>query len=187
MTIRSGHGAGAAFPRVEVLPASEQAVGVPAPTGYEAPAEASPARGPSGRFADKMAAAELGRRGGLARAAKACQLKALVGLGLRGAQPGVLAPYLADASEFAQAEVERLARECGGGVCPQNAAALVQQAALAMAGSRAAYAAGETTLGARLGAEVRSNLLGARDLTVLEAKARPKNAAADLDRRLGLV
>jgi len=83
----------------------------------------------------------------------------------------MLAAYLDDANQFAAAEVERLARECGNGVCPQNACALVQQAALAMAGSRAAYAIGELALGSKLGTEVRQNLLGARELTVLEAKA----------------
>ena len=114
---------------------------------------------------------ELGRKGGLAKAAKASQLRALTGLGLHGATPESLSLYLGDANEFAASEIARLARECGGGVCPQNATALVQQAALAMAGSRAAYAAGDTALGAKLGVEVRQNLLGARELTVLEAKA----------------
>ena len=120
----------------------------------------------------------MARRGGLARAAKAKQLRALVKLGLLGVVPAALSPYIDAAQEFADAEVERLARECGGGICPQNAAALVQQAALAMAGSRAAYAAGDLTLGARLGVEVRQNLLGARELTVREAQGRPKAKAA---------
>jgi hypothetical protein len=101
-----------------------------------------------------------------------------VGLGLRGATPALLAPYLEDANQFAASEVERLAREDGGGVCPQNAGVLVQQAALAMAGSRAAYATGDTVTGARLGVEVRQNLLAARELTVLEAKSRPQKPAS---------
>ena len=162
--------------RVETLRPGEQQKGIPAPSGTGGPLPAAPARRSNGQLADRQAAAELGRRGGLATKAKAARLAALVGLGLRGATPEVLAPYLADAFQFASSEVSRLARECGGGVCPQNACALVQQAALAMAGSRAAYAIGDTALGAKLGVEVRQNLLGARELTVLEAKSRPKQS-----------
>ncbi|MEP7049453.1 MAG: hypothetical protein ABJB12_03830 [Pseudomonadota bacterium] len=164
--------------RVETLQADEQAVGVPAPGVTAPPLEAAAQGRVNGRIADRLLAQELGRRGGDARAAKAAQLRALTGLGLRGATPAALAAFLDDANAFAEAEVERLARECGGGVCPQNAAALVQQAALAMAGSRAAYAAGDAVTGAKLGVEVRQNLLGSRELTVLEAKSRPQAPAA---------
>jgi len=174
MALRTGHGNGAGVPHIEVLPIDEQPHGVPAPSGGAGLLQAEPARRSNGQLADRQAATELGRRGGLARAAKASQLAALVGLGLRGAAPEVLAPFLLDANAFATSEVERLARECGGGLCPQNAAALVQQAALAMAGSRAAYAQGDTALGAKLGVEVRQNLLGARELTVREAHCRPR-------------
>lgn len=173
MTLRAGHGNGAGVPRVEVLPADEQPVGVPAPGG-PAPSLPPVARRRDGRLADKQAASELGRRGGLARAAKAREMRALRGLGLMGASPAILLPYLDAALEFATAEVERLARECGGGVCPQNAAALVLAAARAMAGSCAAYAAGDLALGAKLGVEIRQHLLGARELTVREAQTRPK-------------
>jgi len=154
-------------------------VGVPAPGASVASLQPEALKRVNGRIADRLTASELGRRGGRARAAKALQLRALAGLGLRGATPEALAPYLDDANQFAESEVARLARECGGGTCPQNAAALVQQAALAMAGSRGAYAAGDTALGAKLGVEVRQNLLAARELTVLEAKARPRESARD--------
>jgi len=161
--------------RVETLQADEQQEGLAVPvavaSGASQPLEAVTINRSSGRVADRLAAAELGRRGGQARALKATQLRVLEGLGLRGATPASLSPYLDDANQFAAAEVTRLARECGNGVCPQNACALVQQAALAMAASRAAYAAGEALAGAKLGVEVRQNLLGARELTVLEAKA----------------
>jgi hypothetical protein len=177
MALRSGHGNGAGLPRIEVLPVDEQPVGVPEPSRKPPLAEPANARLPNGRLAEGQAARELGRRGGLARAAKAAQLRALTGLGLLGATPESLKPFLEAANQFAAAEVERLARECGGGVCPQNAAALVQSAALAMAGSREAYARGDALAGARLGAEVRSNLLGARELTVLEAKSRRPSVA----------
>lgn len=179
MALRSGHGTGAGVPRIEVLPVDEQPVGVPAPADPPKPPASADPRRRAGKIADRSLASELGRRGGLARARKAKELRALNGLGLLGATPEVLRPYLEAAEEFAVAEVQRLARECGGGVCPQNAAALVQAAARAMAGSCAAYAAGALALGAKLGAELRQHLLGARELTVREAQGRPKQSAAD--------
>lgn len=172
MTLRHGNGA----PRIETLQADEQSAGVPAPGASVASLQAPTLKRSTGRITDSQTAAELGRRGGLARAAKAKQLRALSGLGLLGATPESLKPFLEAANQFAAAEVERLARECGAGVCPQNAAALVQSAALAMAGSREAYSRGDTTTGSRLGVEVRQNLLGARELTVLEARGRKQSA-----------
>jgi hypothetical protein len=180
MALRAGREERTGAPlRVEVLPADEQPVGVPAPTEPARPQEAVGMGRSSGKIADRSLAAELGRRGGQARAAKARELRALSGLGLLGATPDVLRPYLDAALEFAVSEVERLARECGGGVCPQNAAALVQAGARAMAASCAAYAAGDLALGAKLGAELRQHLLGARELTVREAQSRPKQSARD--------
>lgn len=178
MTLRSGHGNGAAYPRIEVLPPDEQPRGVPALGGLPAPPAAVIARRSDGKVADKQAAAVLGRLGGLARAAKATQLRALTKLGLLDAAPEILKPYLDAALEFAEHEVARLARECGGGVCPTNASALVLAGARAMAGSCAAYATGDLALGAKLGAELRSNLLGARELCVKEAQSRPKGSDA---------
>ena len=180
MALRAGHEERTGAPlRVETLAADEQPIGIPAPSEPAPPPEAAGKGRSNGKIADRSLAIELGRRGGQARAAKAAELKALTGLGLLGATPDVLRPYLDAANEFASSEVERLARECGGGVCPQNAAALVLAAARAMAGSCAAYATGELALGAKLGAEMRQNLLGARELTVREAQSRPKQSARE--------
>jgi hypothetical protein len=52
-----------------------------------------------------------------------------------------------------------------------------------MAGSCAAYATGELALGAKLGAELRSNLLAARELCVKEAQGRPRESGLDQIRR----
>ena len=180
MTYRTGHGNGKnALARIETLAARDQPAGLPAPSGALPIVEAVAARDTNGRIADRLAAAELGRRGGLARAAKAKQLRALSDLGLAGTPPEVLRPYWDAALRFAEAEVERLARECGAGICPQNAAALVQAGARAMAASCAAYAAGDLALGAKLGAELRSHLLGARELTVREAQGRANQPGVD--------
>lgn len=176
MAYRAAHGNGAksALARVETLPVDELPAGIPAGSGVATPPKPDVKRTADGRMADREAARELGKRGALAAAARRRELRSLQALGLRGAQPAELAPYLDDAGQFAEAEVGRLAASVGGGMCPPNAAALVHQAALAMAGSRAAYAAGETALGARLGAEVRQNLLGAYELCAREAAARPR-------------
>jgi hypothetical protein len=187
MTLRTAHGNGArsAIVRVETLPADELPEGLPAPTGSADPLTTGVARDANGRLADRQAAAALGRRGGLAKAAKVGKLRALECLGLH-AVPEALAPYLDDADRFVAHEVARLAKSVGGGECPPNAAALVVSAGLAMAGSRAAYAQGDAALGAKLGAEVRSNLLGAHELAAREAKARPRDAMAELNARLGI-
>jgi hypothetical protein len=165
--------------RVETLQADEQPVGLPAPACVQRPAEPAGARDASGRLVDRQYAAELASRGGHARAARAKEIRSLRGLGLGNARPEILNEQLDNAEQFANHEIGRLARECGGGICPNNAAALVQQGALAMAGSRAAYAEGDTSLGAKLGVEVRQNLLAARELTVREAQSRPKQSARE--------
>jgi hypothetical protein len=174
MAIRSGHGNGAGVPRVEVLPPDELPLGVPvAPAGPSAP-EPAGERDQHGRFI--AGARTAARRGAHVandnRRAKAAQLALLTDLGLHG-EPTALAPYLADARAFSVAEKARLARQVGGGVCEGSAALMVDSAALASAAGRAAYAAGDPALGARLTAEARSNLLGAHELCAREAKSRP--------------
>jgi hypothetical protein len=149
-----------------------QPMGQPEQSELPTPAEAVGKGRSNGKISDRSLAAELGRKGGRARAAKARELRALSGIGLLGVTPAVLARYLDAAAEFALAEVKRLARECDNGVCPENAAALIQAGARAMGGSCAAYAAGDLALGAKLGAELRQHLLGARELTVRETQSR---------------
>jgi hypothetical protein len=67
MALRKGHGNGTGSPRIEVLPPDEQLMPVPAPQAEPA---APVARAPDGKLIGSEAAKELGRRGGLARAAK---------------------------------------------------------------------------------------------------------------------
>jgi hypothetical protein len=172
MTLTHGQGA----PRIETTRADEQPAGIPAPAPVLAwmipPVVPAGARDASGRLAASDYTRELARRGGLAKAARKRQLRCLVGLGLGTARPEILNDQIDLADEFVQHEVERLGREDGAGVCPTSAALLVQQAGLAMAGSRAAYASGDCALGAKLGVEVRQMLLAARELTVRSAQSR---------------
>lgn len=168
-----------------MLPADELPAGVPAPSGaLESPGTAL-VRRVNGQVADRQSAAELGRLGGLARAAKKARLRALECLGLKpvaGDLAGTLGPFLDDAEEFAQHEVERLAQTVGGGHCGAAPASLVQTAALQLAASRYLYSLGildHLKLASSLGNDSRQNLLAAHELCAREAKARPQSSATD--------
>jgi hypothetical protein len=163
---------GAAIVRVEVLPPDELPAGVPQASAGPCEPEPAGERDERGRF--RTGARTQQARGGRAVAAQRESVAMLRGLGLRDAQPAALAPYLSDAQAFSEAERARLARAVGGGICEGSAALLVDAGALATAASRAAYAAGDAALGARLSAEARSNLLGAHELCAREAQRRPK-------------
>ncbi len=179
MALRRGHGNGRGTPRVEVLPIDELPGGVAA-TSVAAPNGTASAAATALRSSgDTAAAATLGRLGGLAKAARDRGLRVLDGLGLRGVPNETLAPYLADAEAFALSEVRRLAAEVGGGECGPMPSSMVQSAALELAGSRAAFAAGNTLLGSRLAASSRQNLLGAFELCARLAKSRPTDPADD--------
>lgn len=174
MAWRNGHGSGKGAPRVEVLPVDELPSGVASPGVTMTNGTASAAGAALRGSGDTVAASELGRLGGLAKAARDRGLRVLDGLGLRGTPHESLAPYLADAEAFALSEIRRLAAEVGGGECGPMPSSMVQSAALELAGSRAAFAAGNTILGSRLATSSRQNLLGAFELCARLAKARPQ-------------
>jgi len=165
--------------RVNVPRIDELAASVPAPSGTADSARAAVLaqvqRAPSGTVADPQSAALLGQLGGLAKAARDRGLRALEGLGLKGAAPEILAGYLADAEAFAVSEISRLALEAGRGVCGPMPSSMVQSAALELAGSRAAFAMGDVLGGSKLAGASRANLLCAFDLCVKQAHERPQN------------
>jgi TPR repeat protein len=126
-------------------------------------------------MADRQAAAELGRRGGLAKQAKAQRVRVLDALGLRAYPSEAMAHYLDDADQFAKHETERLAQTVGGGHCGAGPASMVQSAALALAASRYLYGTGEPkdlTTAARLADSSKQQLLTAFELCAREAQAR---------------
>lgn len=176
--LRTAHGAAREAGRtivVETPPADELPSGTPAaPSGRCIAVE----RTATGQVASREAAATLGRAGAKARAErKAAQLELLHGFGLEpDAMPPALVPHLAHAEQWALAEVERVAREVGGGIASPSVAALIQQAALALAHSRHATADGRHADAVKYGSEVRQNVLAAHSLAALEAKARAANA-----------
>jgi hypothetical protein len=176
MAYRSGHGNGGGVPRIEVLPVDEQPDGVPAPKRQPCAALTGPLRrGADGRFADREAAREAGRRGAAAKASKRAERanapRIAQGLGLRDVTAEELAPYLGDAHALVEHEVARLAATVGGGTCGAGPASIVGSAALQLAGSRCAFARGDVATGSRLANDSRQNLLAAHELCAREAKS----------------
>src|SRR5687768_1864896 len=127
--LRTGHGNGAGVPRIEVPPADELKAGIPALPETRRAA----ARTADGRLVPGAATSEQSRRAAAARWARQREsVRVLEHLGLRGIAPEAIQPYLKDAEEFTKHEVERLAREVGGGDCGAAACAMVQNASLQM-------------------------------------------------------
>lgn len=163
-------------PKVKELPN-----GVPCPAVAPPTAEASAAgaalRGASDEQARRDAAAALGSLGGIARAQQARELAAIPalarGLGLREVNIEEFKVYLDDASDFAERECSRLAREVGGGTIGAGPSSIVGTAALQLAASRLCFARGELIAASRLGDASRANLLSAHELTAREAKTKP--------------
>lgn len=171
------------------MPPNELPEAVPACAGTPSPVVPVVARHADGRLADSRAAAEIGRLGGLAKAAQRGKLRALETLGLRhvGGDLTAIAPFLVDAEQFALHEIERLARECGGGHVGAGPSSMVHSAALALAASRYLYSTGDTTqiaLASRLAESSRQHLAMAFEIVVREARARPTNGPSQTDRVL---
>jgi hypothetical protein len=177
MTLRSGHGAGAGVPRVEVLPADELPAGVPAAARAVSPSD----RGEAGRFARGNS---LAVHGGRARAGKT---RLADRMGLRRLPDGAaFAPYKRAAVPFRRAQCAQLAASVGGGFCGPGPSSLVASAALQLAWSRylsdvaAETGDADTALQAsRLADASRQNLLAAHELCAREAAARPRRDHID--------
>ncbi len=172
MAIRSGHGAGAGTPRIEVLPPDELPDGVPAEARQASPTD----RGKAGRFARGNS---LARAGGKALAGKS-RLSSRLGLTTLP-DDAAFRQYKAAASSFRRTQCAELARTVGGGVCGPGPSSVVASAALALAWSRyfsdLAASTGDPELAmrsARLGETSRQHLLAAHELCAREAQARPK-------------
>jgi hypothetical protein len=175
MSLRRGHGAGKGTPRIEVLPADELPVGVPADARHESPHD----RGEAGRFAPGNT---LSTRGGRARAGKT---RLADRLGLRSLPVGAaFAAYKASAVSFRRAQCAELARTVGGGVCGPGPSSLVASAALQLAWSRylsdVAAEKGDAQgalIASRLADASRQSLLAAHELCAREGAARAASAS----------
>jgi len=178
--------------RIETLPFDEMPSGVPAP----AVAELAPLPGPKPeRFTPMQAGTErtreLARRGAAARWEKARKLKVLDCLGLRpvGADLSALEPFLEMAEEWAAHQITSLAQIVGGGVCSAGPASMIGTAALQLASSRYLFSLGQIEhlkLASSLADSSRQNIAMAFELVAREAKARPRDPLAELERRMGL-
>jgi hypothetical protein len=180
MALRTGHGKGAGVPRVEVLPADELPAGVPENAG----ADSRVAAAEGGRFTAGNRRSVLGGR------AKRGKARLTARLGLSALPDGsAFGPYKRAASTFRRVQCAELARSVGGGVCGPGASSIVASAALALAWSRffsdQAAATGDPELAmrsARLGETSRQHLLAAHELCAREAKGRPDDFAAAVER-----
>jgi hypothetical protein len=187
MAYRTGHGSGRGTPHIEVVPVDELPAGMLGDAcahSPEHPATSREAFGPTERGTEE--ASFLARRAALARWDKANSLRVLDSLGLKGTPPAVLEPYLEDAREFARSEIARLAEQVGGGSCEGAAETFVQSAALQLAGSRAAFAAGELALGSKLADASRQNCIAAFEICARSAKSKPSDPFAEFNRRSAL-
>jgi hypothetical protein len=181
MALRTGHGNGAGVPRVEVLPADELPAGVQgteqAPSTDERKSDGTWSKG----------ARTDQSKGGRSRAG-ATRLARRMGLATLEADPA-FAPYRRAAADFRRAHVVGLARSVGGGTCGPAPASIIASAAWQLAASRFLFdtAHGDVeklTAASKLANDSRQNLLAAHELCAREAQARPRDAMADLERRL---
>jgi hypothetical protein len=174
MALRTAHGRArdlGAIAVVETLPADELPKGTPDPHR-----SAQPPRMRGRRFeaADPHTVAAA-QAGGRARAGRTLLAHTLA---VTSDDPE-WRKLLGQAEAFRSAQVKQLRETVGGGMCGPAPAALVANAALALAGSRLAYARGNVGLGAKLGAEVRQHLLGALELAAREAAVRKPTENSD--------
>lgn len=111
------------------------------------------------------AAREAGRRGGQAKRHRTALADEL-GLG------DMPAEYRRAADNFAREQKAYLRRHVGGGELSPAVRSFVGSAALQLAASRMAFAAGQSELGSRLADSSRQNLLAAHELAARDAEAR---------------
>jgi hypothetical protein len=169
MTLRREHNA----LRPSVLRPDELPAPVAAPLAKPAPPVR---RRQDGKLADSASAAELGRRGG---EAKARRVRLVDSLGLsRIVEQTTFGPYRAAAEEFVTHHRSALAQQAGGELGPAPST-MVASAGLQLAASRWAFDRGAETsdpalikLGSQLANDSRQNLIAAFELAVREAKAR---------------
>jgi hypothetical protein len=176
MPLRSGHGAGAGRPHVEVCPVDELPAPIPAPARPGGDREATPERGDGGRFAAGPGTRALSVA---ANRAKARRVRLVDSLGLSEiASASTFAPYRRAAEEFVTAHLAELARTAGGTV-GTGPSTLVASAALQLAASRWAFDRGAQEsdasllkLGSALANDSRQNLIAAIELAMRAAQVR---------------
>lgn len=141
-------------------------------------ANPEPGRDPLGRYrAGHPATIEAARQGGRSRRHRTV-LAHTIGV---PADDPLWATYLRQAEAFRRAELRVLSSKIGR-PCGPELAALVMSAALALAGSKFAYARGNPLHGARLALEFRRSLAEARGLAEQDC---PRPGSLDaLNRRL---
>lgn len=179
----NGHGKGRGAPHVELTKIDDLPAGVPALSGPVAPPIA---RTGAGHPADRAAAKEMGRRGGAKKARNERERNALCTLAKNVLPASVsevlpeVAAELPAAEEMVQRVTAELARDVGGGVCPDFACTMVVSAALQALASRIQFARGDFKSASSLADSSRQNLCYATEYTIKLARKR-EPADPDLD------
>jgi len=178
MALRTGHGAGAGVPRIEVLPVDELPAGVQAP--QQAPSTGERKTDGTWTKGARTDQSQGGRsRAGTTRLARR--------MGLAGVEDDpAFAPYRRAAADFRRAHVMGLARSVGGGRCGPAPASIIASAAWQLAASRFLFdtARGDTeklTAASKLANDSRQNLLAAHELCAKEAMAQRDTEGNSLD------
>jgi len=210
---RTGHGTGRGSPRIEIMPFNELPAGVP---GFNPPVDsplaaelrrkiaaaeqalADAERGEGARVAKGVTSTLLGQLGGYTRAlnhelGRLAQVngEALAALardllpGLTSADPD-FAAGLPMALEFITSESAALARDIGGGHLPNGPTSMLVSAALQLLASRVEFARGRWREASALANDSRQNLAACHEYAAKRAQSRPRDAMAELDRRMRL-
>jgi hypothetical protein len=180
MPVRKAHGRAKAAGRTVVVETNLKDL----PRGVPAPLSPAAVRDPRKRFEPltrgSPEAHALALKASRAATEKRNRIKALKDLGFPDGPPEWLGAYVDAAREFCDRICADLAQHVGGGGCPTYAAVMVQNAALALAASRAAYTIGDDpALAARLADSARTQVLTAWELAARGARAKgPPGAKA---------
>ena len=173
MSLRTGHGAGAGVPRIEVLPPDEQ----PQPIAAIPEPLSGVDRRQNGTVSTSEAARVLGARGGRVKAKRVALARSLALGGVDEME--AFAPYRRAASAFRRHHCASLAKQAGG-ECGAAPSSMIASAALQLAASRFLFDRGAQTgdpallkTASQLSNDSRQNLLAAYELAQREAAARP--------------
>ncbi len=178
MAFRQGHGSGAGYPHIEVLPGDELPAGVPA----DVRPLIGVARRQNGTVATSEAGKALGSRGGHVKAKRVALARSLALGDLDDAD--AFKPYTRAASAFRRHHCAALALVAGGH-CGAAPSSMIASAALQLAASRFLFTlaanASDPALfkqASQLANDSRQNLLAAHEIAVREAEVRERSAPA---------
>lgn len=100
-------------------------------------------------------------------------------LGVSAVPPGLTARYYKDAIDYAHAQIQEFAMTIGGGVCGIAPSSILGGAALQLAASKAAFAAGDLIAGSKFADAHKVSITAAWDICAKQAVARRSAEASE--------